>query len=304
MQQHYQVGGALQRRPRNDDNAPWVRDGQDDSLREMYEANAPLILEPRDFGPLCSVYNFPIDIDITLVQLMRYANEIFTTEQRAFPLNIVFGTILQHRESGVYRFFVPYNNNGIFERPFYISDRSDLNSLRLRLRRIDIIGELLRQRPNTKWLPVLLTNVHFTVFGTNYPLGYSRLPDYLLWKDSIYPLVKNQQTRKYYDDNLCLFRCLALHMGHDIRSLERPANDLFNLWSKRPVKSFNGLTFEFPGFEKRFQVNMEFYSLTEDGFAHSIYKSRGQNKTMMFVNLYENHVSYTRNFAGYAQKYQ
>ena len=32
--------------------------------------------------------------------------------------------------------------------------------------------------------------------------------------------MKNQQTRKYYDDNLCLFRCLALHMGHDIRSLD------------------------------------------------------------------------------------
>ena len=150
MRQHYQVGGALQRRPWNDDNAPWVRDGQDDSLREVYEANAPLILEPHHFCPLRSVYNFPIDNDITLVQQMGYANEIYTTGQRAFRLNIVFGTILQHRESGVYRFLVPYNNNGIFERPFYISRRSDLNSLRLRLRRIDIITELLRQRPNTK----------------------------------------------------------------------------------------------------------------------------------------------------------
>ena len=49
---------------------------------------------------------------------------------------------------------------------------------------------------------------------------------------------------------------------------------------------------------------MEVYSLTEDGFAHSFYKSRGQNKTTMYLNLYQNHVSYIRNFAGYAQKYQ
>ena len=71
-------------------------------------------------------------------------------------------------------------------------------------------------------------------------------------------------------------------MGHDIRFLERLANDLFNLWSECPVKSFNGLTFEqFPEFEKRFQVNTEVYSLTEDGFANSIYKSRDQSKTAM-----------------------
>ena len=37
MRQHYQVGGALQARPWSDDNAPWIRDGEDERLREVYE---------------------------------------------------------------------------------------------------------------------------------------------------------------------------------------------------------------------------------------------------------------------------
>ena len=211
MQEHYQVRGALQPCPWNDANAPWIREGEDQQLREVYEANAPLILEPHNLGPLRSVYNFPIDNDITLVQLMGFADNIYNREQRAFCLNIVFGMILQRRKTGQYRYFVPYNNNGIFERPFYLSKRADLNRLRLRLRRLETVEELLRHRPNTKWLPVLMTNVHYIIFNTNYPIGQGQLPDYLLKKDCIYPLVKNRRTGIWYTDNLCAFRCLALH---------------------------------------------------------------------------------------------
>ena len=180
MQEHYQVGGALQPRPWNNANAPWIQEGEDQQLREEYEANTPLILEPHNLGPVRSVYNFPIDNDITLVQLIGFADNIYNREQRAFHLNIVFGVILQHRETGQYRYFVPYNNNGIFECPFYVSKRADLNRLRLRLRRLEIVEELLRHRPDTKWMPVLMTNVHYIIFNTNYPIGQGQLPDYLL----------------------------------------------------------------------------------------------------------------------------
>ena len=179
MRQHLQVGGALQARPWSDDNAPWIRDGEDERLREVYEANAPLILAPHNLRSIRSIYNFPLDNDVTLVQLMDFG-DIYTREQRAFRLNIIFGTILQHRETGQYRNFVPHSNNAIFERPFYISKRSDLSRLRLHLRRMDILGGLLRQRPNSKWFPLLVTNTHFTVFNINYPLGQGRLPEYLI----------------------------------------------------------------------------------------------------------------------------
>lgn len=61
---------------------------------------------------------------------------------------------------------------------------------------------------------------------------------------------------------------------------------------------------DFSNFESFFKVNMEVYSLEEDGLARSIYKSRGLQETTMYVNMYENHLSYIRDFSMYAQKYQ
>ena len=245
----------------------------DGALREVYNANQAHILENHRLGPVHSIYNFPVTNDVNLNQLMRMAQDIYRHQQRAFRLNLVFGTILQNRETGRYRYFVPYNNSGIFERPLYISRRTDLQRLRRELERKDILAELLRQRPDTKWVPVLVTNVHFLVTQTYYPLGQGLLPDYLLKKDSLYPLIKNRHNGKLYKDNLCAFRCLALHQGYEIRCIDGPAQLLYHQWSDLAKEDFKGLSFEdFPAFESRFAVNLEVYSLTEDEFAQSVYK--------------------------------
>lgn len=197
MRNHFnnQYSAALQPRPWDRDmEAPW--DG-DDALRQVYEAIAPLILENHRQGPLRSVYNFPLTNDVNLNQLMGFAEYISRQQDRAFRLNVVFGVNLQNRETGDYKYFIPYSNNGIFERLLYIS------------RRKDIVTELLRHRPDTKWIPVLVTNVHFVIYNTYYPLGQGQIPDYLMKNNSLYPLVKNRRTRKLYKDNLCAFRCLA-----------------------------------------------------------------------------------------------
>ena len=184
-------------RPWNEDNAPWVREGRDDALREVYEANEGHILRIHDRGPVRSLYNFPLDNDVNVNQLMDFATEIFNREQRAFRLNMSFGMILQHRETREYRYFVPYRNVDVFERPFYISKRSDLNRLRLRLRGLDVTGELLRNRPDTKWIPAFVVNVNFTVYTTNYPLGSGGLPDYVLQKNSERVVIRNFEGKTY-----------------------------------------------------------------------------------------------------------
>ena len=302
--QHYnQIGGALQPLPwGRDEVLPW--DGNN-ALQEVNEANSAHILANHNLGPVHSVYNYPLTNDVDMNQLVRMAEDIYRQQQRAFRLNLVFAVILQNRVLGRYRYFVPYNNNGIFERPIYISRRVDLRRFQHEMERKDIITELLRYRPDTKWIPVLVTNVHFLVTETYYPIGQGLLPEFLLKKDSLHPLIKNRQNGKLYKDNLCAFRCLALHHGHEIRCIDGPAKQLFQQWSNDPKEDFDGLTFEdFPLFETRFAVNLEVYSLTEDGFARSIYKSRGLQPSTMYVNLYENHMSFIRDFAMYSQKYQ
>ena len=97
--QHYnQYGGALQPRPWGRDEVTTLDD--DAALTEVYEANAPLILEQHRLGPIHSVYNFLLNNDVNLNQLTGYANDVFRQQQTAFRLNLVFGVILQNRETG------------------------------------------------------------------------------------------------------------------------------------------------------------------------------------------------------------
>ena len=124
---------------------------------------------------------------------------------------------------GQYRYFTPFTNNTILESPAVVSRRADLKRLNLRLSKMDLISELLRSRPYTKWVPVLVTNVHFYTYSTHYPVGTGDLPDYLIKNDGLYPLVINQQNGKAYLDRCCAFRCLALHRDHDIKSVNGPA---------------------------------------------------------------------------------
>ena len=127
---------------------------------------------------------------------MEQALRVYEQQQRAFRLNTIFGVILRKRETGQYRYCVPYSNNGILDRPLYLSRWTDLHKLRLIIQRMDIKNELLRQRPDTKWIPGFVTNLHFFVYKTSYHVGTGGLPEYLLWKNSLYPLVVNRGHRR------------------------------------------------------------------------------------------------------------
>lgn len=85
-----------------------------------------------------------------------------------------------------------------------------------------------------------------------------------------------------YQDQLCAFRCLALHRGHDIKSVDGPAKDLYLEWMEHARSEPNEVTFQdFPDFESLFEVNLEVYRLEEDDFAISIYKSRGHHESFV-----------------------
>lgn len=132
MQRHFQTGAGLQVVPWGNDSAPW--NGKE-TLKQEYETNAPLILEQNQTGPLISTYNFPIQNDVTVAELMRLVRDIYESQQHAFKLNLVFGVILRHRETEEHRFFRPYNNNSV-------SRSSDMRRLYLRLTNLDVVTEL------------------------------------------------------------------------------------------------------------------------------------------------------------------
>ena len=204
MRQHFQVGGQLQDVQWGDRRAPWDEDDvTDERLRTVYEANAPLILQPNAPGPNISVYNFPAGNDVDEEQISQAADAVYDQQDHAFKSNLSFGVILRNRETGEYRFFRPFYNDSVLDRRLYVSRRRDMRTLTLRLRRMDLFAHLLRQRDDTKWIPVLVTNFRFTLFHTFYPIGdlHGPLPDYVRNNAAIVSLDTNRGLP--YRDHYC-----------------------------------------------------------------------------------------------------
>ena len=82
-------------------------------------------------------------------------------------------------------------------------------------------------RPDSKWKVVDITNITFYVNHIKYAsLGAPvDLPDY----------IKNNHGLRNVSsgDNLCFFRCLAVHRGADPRWCEQPAKNLFRAYCDR-----------------------------------------------------------------------
>ncbi len=117
-------------------------------------------------------FNFPsADDSFTPTQLENHLRYIYGREGKAFKVNISFGLFLQHRESLEFRFFHPYANSAIFERPFLVSNVRGLERLIALVRELDIFQEVALARPSTKWRLVLISNVKYTVYLTSFALG-------------------------------------------------------------------------------------------------------------------------------------
>ena len=108
----------------------------------------------------------------------------------------------------------------------------DLAKLKDFLNKIDVIESCSRERTNTKWRFYKLTNL--TVFAAllkDVPMGCKNavLPKLLLRNGTNNCLTYEENTRQPYNDNLCLFRALALHL-HGTQRLEEETSKLLNFF--------------------------------------------------------------------------
>src|SRR6218665_1028279 len=167
---------------------------------------------------------------------------------------------------------------------------------RLNLDRIDV--------PNTKWDFMDWVQVEVKCILTNQPLlGAGRLPDWLRNKMALYALDE-------YDDNLCLFRCIAVHKGarpdRCTKEAKQLALDYYKLgtteprsWSKIPLDQLKT-------FETHFKLGIRVYEPTEDGIwrllrqpAH--YEEIGTKP--MTIGFYNDHAFLIKNIAKLANQY-
>ena len=236
---------------RNLDESLWTdHNGRvNEPLRQLYANHMHEILLPHYLGEVHADFNFPLpNGQVTYNEMRDHLLHIFQELNVTFKVNISFGIILKSTTNkNKYRYYHPMETDRLMKTPFVISKKEDIDKLMNLLHSIDLLENMIRQRKNTKWVFHQVANVVYYVNKMNFPLGTDtevKLPEYLLHNKSIHPLVYNINTRKGYNDHLCLFRCLALHKQHNLRGLERPCKQYLKQWllhQKMKVKDFKGV---------------------------------------------------------------
>ena len=186
-----------------------------------------------------------------------------------------------------------------------ITNRDDFESFLERIREPDILQWAVAQRPNSDWVCEHVTNATFFLNRIDdHPIGCVgvALPDYVKHNKAIVGLEKDRYHMTTYNNNLCLFRCLALHLG-------REAAALYAEYTDTPVHDFAGVTLDdLSKIEATFDVNVVVYKLDEitDGktTAELVRRSPCQYIETMYLNLYEAHFSYIKDIRMYSHSYK
>ena len=276
----------------------------DDETMQCVEDSLHLIMRPHDMNADTKQLNFFRFTELSFDDMAHHLAEVFSLHDEAFKLNISFGFIMTHIETGEHQYFYPARNQTLLSEPFRISHSSDVASLLQLLKDKDILEHVHQQRPNTKWRLTHITNVLYITYNLRHVIGSDvELPEYLIKKKSLTCFVNNWNG-KPYNDNLCMFRALMFHK-HKSNNVERAVELAYLQWnSDNPKKEFTGVKLEeIPKFEEVFAVNVNIYSLDENHKATVIYKSAGLYEDTLYLDKYLNHVSYINNFKAYANKF-
>ena len=224
----------------------------------------------------------------------------------AFKVNVSFGFVLREKENDRLRYYHSSNNccGRYLEEPALITNRDDFDRFLARIQESDILQWAVAQRPNSDWVCELVTNATFFLNKiVDHPIccvGVN-LPTYVKNNKSIIGL-ETDSHGVIYIDNLCLFRCLGLHLG-------REAAALYAEYTDTPVRHFAGVTLdELDKVETTFKTNVFVYKLVEiaDGktTAELVRRSMGHYTETMYLNLYEAHFSYIKDIRMYSHSYK
>jgi hypothetical protein len=307
-----------------ENSPPWMENGEyDKALEDCYKTHEGLILRPHELGRVISVFNFPINNNLTIRTIAKHVRKIYFSQQYTFKINLSFGYILKNIETGEYRYFKAYDNQSIFPKPPLIGNPATLKKFIKWVEEIEVIENLLRQRKNTKYKLVLLCNALYTIYSTKFKIGCNlTLPSYILASKAILALSPNTAPLLKILDypNLCMFKAITMHLYPEFRVIVKELRILKKEFTNKVLEcirrwftyikktyvptSFKGVSLQdISKVEKCFEININIFSLLEDFSCISIYRSPKQFSSTMNLNLFENHVSYIRDMQLYSKKF-
>ena len=281
----------------------------DQSLQDLYRRHAHEIYIEHYQGAVHAEYNFPTtNGTITYQDIRNHLEEILRSEQQAFKVNMAFGIVLRDIITAEYTFFHPLESDGVLERPILITNQRDIDTFMDLIKNLNILEHLSKKRPNTRKVFHSVTNIMFYVNRTNFVLGAAEdLPDYIKSKTSIITLVRDCNGKDLYQDNKCLFRCLALKFGATQRNLENKSNALLQQWCVHKnliSEQFNGVHLkDIPQVEDLFRININIHTLLDADTAISVYLSSCQYPSTLYCHLWRHHLSYITNFNTFAKRF-
>ena len=257
-------------------------------------------------GPVQTRYNHRLTTMDTR-ELQEPLRQLFEEQTTSFKLNLSFGFILKQKVTGRLRYYHSSNNccGRLLEEPSLITNRGDFDRFLERIREPDILQWAIAQRPNSDWVCEHVTNATFFLNRiVQHPIGCVgvTLPDYVKNNKAIVGLVKDHYRTRTYNDNICLFRCLALHLG-------REAAALYAEYTNTPVHAFVGVTLDdLHKVESKFETNVVVYQLVEIAngktMAELVRRSTGHYTETMYVNLHETHYSHIRDINMYCHSWR
>ena len=191
-----------------------VGDVEDQSLREELHSCKHFLVDSEIQKGRHSVFNFAVN-NLTAQVIEEKLDRVLDKLKCVAKLNLALGFILKNIEDGNFRYFYAHENNTLLEQSKLVSNKDDMAKMKEILKKTDVIESCTKERSNTKWRFFELTNL--TIFAAllrDIPMGCKDavLPESLLKNHTVNCLTFEKNTRKPYNDNLCLFRALALHL--------------------------------------------------------------------------------------------
>ena len=250
-------------------------------------------------GPVQTRYNRRLT-SLDTRELQEPLRQLFEEQTTSFKINCSFAFILKNKTTNRLKYYHSSNTccGRLLEEPALITNRGDFDQFLERIHQPDILQWAVAQRPNSDWVCEHVTNATFFLSRiVDYPIGCVgvTLPDYVKNIKAIVGLAKDEHGA-IYNDNLCLFRCLGLHLGLDVTTL-------YEEYTDQPVWKFEGVVIdELLKVESVFEVNIVVYNLREES-AQLVRRYLGKHDNTMYVNLYEAHFSYIQDMKSYSHSY-
>ena len=255
-----------------------------DELQQLVRQHWASIRTSLARGPVQSRYNYRLTT-LDTRDLEEHLRRVFDERTYSFKINMSYGFILRNKQT--------CNCCGRYlDEPSLVTNLQDFEAFLQRIRLPDVL----------QWVVNKIVD---------HPIGCinANLPPYLKHNKAVITLERDSHN-KLYNDNLCFFRCLALHRGANVHRLEPSVAKLYADYDEDvPMKEFVGVALDdLYRVETTFSTNVSVYTLNETKGGKTVAElvrwSLCHYPETMTVNLHGTHFSYVRDAQLYCHSYR